>query len=126
MVFTDHDEFVIHNRGFKSFDSDDQMVEWLESHGAFHSAGWSRNFLDFYISDYSLDRIYDFLTRAEVQHLREVQQRKRNEAKERDRARDWKLKETLHWADNSTEEVWEDKDGIRKTVTVVQPHGDAC
>jgi hypothetical protein len=32
----------------------------------------------------------------------------------------------MYFADNSVEEVWEDKDGKRKRVMVVAPHGDAC
>ena len=43
-----------------------------------------------------------------------------------DDAREWKYKETIYWADNSVEEVWEDKDGNTKTVMVTGPHGDAC
>ncbi len=41
-------------------------------------------------------------------------------------ARCWQHVETLHWADNSVEEVYKDKDGNIKRVIAVGPHGDAC
>lgn len=47
-------------------------------------------------------------------------------AKAADDARCWQLKETINWADNSVEEIYEDKDGNIKRITVIGPHGDAC
>lgn len=126
MVYKSQDEFVIHSRGFEQFESDDQMIAWLEENGAFSYAGHRRSFLDFYISDYSMDPIYGYLTKAEVKHLREVQKQKQAENDAAEAAREWKKVETCHYADNSVEEIWEDKDGNRKTIMTVSPHGDAC
>ena len=52
-----------------------------------------------------------------------LQQEAREAAKAADDARCWRLKETINWADNSVEEIYEDKDGNTKHVTVVGPHG---
>ena len=43
-----------------------------------------------------------------------------------DDAREWKLHQTIYWADNSVEEIWIDKNGATKSVMTVGPHGDAC
>lgn len=126
MVFRSHDEAVIHKRGFERFESDDQMVAWLEEKGAFQCAGHRRSFLNFYISNYCMDPIYDFLTNDEVKHLREVQKRKQAEKEAAEAAREWKKVETSYYADNSVEEIWEDKDGNQKTIMTVMPHGDVC
>ena len=47
-------------------------------------------------------------------------------AKAADDARRWRHIRNEYYADNSVEEVWEDKDGVQKTVMIVGPHGDAC
>lgn len=57
---------------------------------------------------------------------KELQQQARKKAQEAEDARQWRYVETVYWADNSVEEIWEDKDGNRKTVQTVGPHGDAC
>lgn len=43
-----------------------------------------------------------------------------------DDAREWKLHQTIYWADNSVEEIWIDKNGATKSIMTVGPHGDAC
>lgn len=120
------EEMVIKSRGFENFENDEQMLAWCEKQGVFYSSGLRRTILDFYISDYCLDRIYDYLTKAEVMRLRELQESKRAEYKAAEAARGWVLVGRYGYADNSTEEVWRDKDGIEKTIMVTPPHGDAC
>lgn len=80
----------------------------------------------FYLSDYALSEPFASLTLSEFRRLKELQQEAREAAKAADDARCWQLKETINWADNSVEEIYEDKDGNTKHVTVVGPHGDAC
>ena len=92
----------------------------------FRSAGWSHSFISFYLSDYALSEPFASLTLSEFGRLKELQQEAREAAKAADDARCWRLKETINWADNSVEEIYEDKDGNTKHVTVVGPHGDAC
>ena len=41
-------------------------------------------------------------------------------------SREWKLHQTIYWADNSVEEIWIDKNGATKSIMTVGPHGDAC
>lgn len=81
---------------------------------------------DEFISDYALSEPFASLTLSEFRRLKELQQEAREAAKAADDARCWRLKETINWADNSVEEIYEDKDGNTKHVTVVGPHGDAC
>lgn len=76
--------------------------------------------------DYALSEPFASLTLSEFGRLKELQQEAREAAKAADDARCWRLKETINWADNSVEEIYEDKDGNTKHVTVVGPHGDAC
>lgn len=114
----------IHN--METFESDDQMLQWLEEKGAFSQYGHRRKFEDFYISDYCLDHIYDFLTKEEVEHLKVLQAEKIAQLKAADEERGWILIERVHYADNSVDEIWEDKDGNRKTICSVLPHGDVC
>lgn len=124
--YTSQEQLLIQRRGFEKFESDEQMLAWLEEKGAFQQYGHKRRFIDFYISDYCLDRIYDYLTKAEVKHLRELQNRKRAEHKAAEDAREWRKVDTFHYADNSVEKIWIDKNGVRKTVTTVGPGGDVC
>lgn len=66
------------------------------------------------------------MTLKEFNRLKELQQQARDAAKAADDACEWKLKNTVQYADNSVEETWIDKDGIEKRETIVGPHGDVC
>ena len=121
------DEFVFAVRGFGAIENDAALLSFAEkaSHG-WYDAGWHRSFTGFYLSDYALAEPCSSLTNVEFARLKELQAQARAEAKAADDAREWRYVETVYWADNSIEEIWEDKDGCRKTVTVTGPHGDAC
>ncbi|WP_307998176.1 hypothetical protein [uncultured Bifidobacterium sp.] len=41
-------------------------------------------------------------------------------------AREWRTVDECHFADNSVEEVQEDKDGNRRSILKIHAHGDAC
>ena len=122
-----HEEFVCTKRGFGPIETDAELMAYAEkvTHG-WSDAGWKRTFVGYYLSDYALAEPCASLTHAEFQRLKEMQKEARAAAQAADEAREWKLVETVNWADNSVEEVYEDKDGVRKTVMVVGPHGDVC
>ena len=126
-MYETRDEFVYAWRGFGKLETDEELLAYAEKvTGGFSQHGWKRGFLGYYISDYACDSLVERLTKDERLRLVELQKKMRAEWKAADEAREWKLVDTLYWADNSIEEIWEDKDGIRKTVTVCHPHGDLC
>ena len=108
-------------------EDDAELIAFAEkTTSGWHNAGWSHSFISFYLSDYALSEPFASLTLSEFGRLKELQQEAREAAKAADDARCWRLKETINWADNSVEEIYEDKDGNTKHVTVVGPYGDAC
>lgn len=123
--FESRDEFIYERRGFGRIETDEELLAYAEkvTHG-FQRAGWKHSFLGYYLSDYALSEPYQSLTNDEFARLKALQYRMRQEAKAADEARLWVKVETICYADNSEEEIWEDKDGIRKTVMTVHPHGD--
>ena len=121
------DEFIFEKRGFGAIESDAELLAYAEkvTYGWYHS-GWKRTFTTFYLSDYAANEPGASLTKAEYARLKELQKEARAAEKAAEEAREWKKIGTYGYADNSVEEVWEDKDGKRKTVMAVYPHGDAC
>ena len=121
------DEFIFEHRKRGPIEDDAELIAFAEkAMSGWHNAGWSHSFISFYLSDYALSEPFASLTLSEFGRLKELQQEAREAAKAADDARCWRLKETINWADNSVEEIYEDKDGNTKHVTVVGPHGDAC
>lgn len=121
------DEFIYESRRRGPIEDDAELIAFAEkATSGWHSAGWSHSFIDFYLSDYALSEPFASLTLSEFGRLKELQQEAREAAKAADDARCWQLKETINWADNSVEEICEDKDGNIKRITVIGPHGDAC
>lgn len=91
-----------------------------------YNAGWHQTFATYYLSDYALSEPGRSLTVKEFNRLKELQQAAREAEKAADDAREWKLHQTIYWADNSVEEIWIDKNGATKSIMTVGPHGDAC
>lgn len=121
------DEYVYARRGFGAIKSDEKLLEFAEKvSGHWYNAGWRRTFTTYYLGDYALDEPKQSLTASEYKRLKELQQEARAAEKAADEARCWKRVDVMYFADNSVEEVWEDKDGKRKRVMAVAPHGDAC
>ena len=121
------EEFKYAARGRGAIDSDDELIEFARSVTCgWHHAGWNRTFESFYLSDYALSEPYRSLTEVEFQRLKELQAEARKKLEVQDATREWRKIDTVYWADNSIEETWEDKDGNRKTVMAVGPHGDVC
>ena len=122
------DEFVFKCRGLeREITDDNELLKFAEKVTSnWYDAGWHHTFTGFYLSDYALSEPYRSLTKTEFARLKELQEMARQKEKEADEAREWRYVETIYWADNSVEEVWEDKDGVRKNVMVTAPHGDAC
>ena len=121
------DEFVFACRNRGAIENDADLLAFAEkvTHG-WYDAGWKRTFTSFYLSDYALDEPCHSLTDKEFSRLKELQAEARAELERIEAAKQWKKVDTIYWADNSVEEIYEDKDGNRKTVMVVGPHGDAC
>ena len=121
------DEFVFKKRGFGAITDDAELLKFAEKASwGWQSAGHKHSFVSFYLSDYALAEPFRSLTKAEFNRLKELQAQARKEAEEADKAREWKYVRTIYWADNSIEEIWQDKDGIEKSVMVTGPHGDVC
>lgn len=125
--FETRDEFIYRSRGFREIETDEELVAYAEKvSGGFQYAGWKHKFTEAWLSDYALEEPYRSLTEEEFKRLKDIQKRIIAEEKAKDEARGWKLIETLYWADNSVEEVWQAEDGEKRTVMVVHPHGDTC
>lgn len=121
------DEFIYKARHRGPIESDAELLEYArEETSNWSSAGWSREFKDYFLSDYALARPFSRLTRKEFDRLKELQAEARRDYERAEAEREWKLIGTNYWADNSVEEIYEDKYGARKTVMVIGPHGDAC
>ena len=116
------EEYITKCRGFGRIEDDEQLLKFAEKVTSnWLNAGWRRTFETFYLDCYDVKK--HFLP-DEFARLLELQEIARKKAKDADKAREWKLIGTYCYTDNSEEEVWEDKDGIRKTVMKVYPHGD--
>ena len=124
--FESRTEYNKFRRGFDHFESVEHMVNYLDANGYFQQAGHKCSFLDFFLSDWDGARIHDLLTPEEFQQLKDYQQKLIAQFREAEKAREWKLVDTYYYADNSVEQIWEDKNGLRKTVMTVGPHGDVC
>lgn len=125
--YATRDEFIYATRKHPAIQTDDELIAFAENVTSnWFNAGWHRTFTTFYLSDYALAEPYRSLTRAEFARLKELQKAAQAAAKAAEDAREWRKFDTIYWMDNSVEEIWQDKDGIKKTVMVVGPHGDAC
>lgn len=121
------EEFRYKKRGFGAITNDEELLAYAQKVTSnWYYAGHHHTFETFYLSDYACGEPSASLTRAEFKRLQELQKQAQEEAKRADEAREWKLEKTIHWADNSIEEIYVDKDGNRKSEMVCQPHGDAC
>lgn len=121
------DEFIFAGRRFGAIETDAELMAFAEKRtGGWQSAGHKQKFSHFYLSDYALSEPYRSLTLREFARLKELQAEALAEAKRIDEAKQWRFVERICWADNSVEEIYEDKDGNRKNVMVEGPHGDAC
>ena len=118
-------EFVFEHRGFGPITDDDALLAYAAKvTGGWSQAGWRRSFTSFHLSDYALSEPRRSLTDSEFERLNELQLIARKKEDAADNEREWRLIGTYGFADNSIEEVYEDKDGVRKTVMVMAPHGD--
>ena len=121
------DEFIFTVRGFGPLENDADLLAFAEKvTSRWYNAGWHQTFTTYYLSDYALSEPGRSLTVKEFNRLKELQQAAREAEKAADDAREWKLHQTIYWADNSVEEIWIDKNGATKSVMTVGPHGDAC
>lgn len=106
---------------------DEALIEYARKCTSnWYSAGHHHSFTSYYLGFYCLDEPMRSMTTNEYERLKVLQKEHREKLKREDEARMWRKINTIHWADNSIEEIWQDKDGIKKSVIVTQPHGDAC
>ena len=118
------EDFVFEKRGFGPISDDTALIAYAEKvTSRWYNAGWHQTFATFFLDTYEVRQEF---TKAEFARLQELQRQAQAAERAADEARCWKKVGTYTYADNSTEEVWEDKDGNRKTEMVVCPHGDAC
>lgn len=123
------DEFIFTRRGFGAINNDVDLLTFASK----VTCGWSeRNFntekklSNFYLSDYCDSEPFASLTKDEFNRLCEIQKSIKAYEEHLEVLRDWRKVDTIYYADNSVEEIWEDKDGNRENRMVVAPHGDAC
>ena len=121
------DEYIFTKRGFKEIVSDDFLLQYAEkvTYG-WSQSGHKRTFTGYYLGSYCLDHPISDLTDKEYARLKELQEEARAEAQRIEDEKEWKYDHTVYWADNSEEEIWINKYGEKKSVMVVQPHGDVC
>lgn len=121
------DEFVYACRGFGAIKSDEELLAFAEktTHG-WMWAGWKRNFRTYHLGDYALDEPRRSLTDTEYTRLKELQKKAQEAYDKSEAARQWARITTVHYADNSVEEIWRDTAGNEKTIMITAPHGDAC
>lgn len=123
------DEFVYTARGFGPIEDDVELLAFATKvtyNWSYQNPNTEKTFTNFYLSDYCYAEPFASLTKTEFNRLREIQQAHLAYLKALEILKEWHKVDTIYWADNSVEEVWEDKDGNRKTVVVIGPHGDAC
>lgn len=121
------EEFRYKARGFGEITDDNELIAYAEKvTNGWSYACWKRSFTTFYLSDYALSEPYKSLTHKEFERLKELQKIAIEEERKAEELKEWKYKETIYWADNSVEEIWENKFGEQKTVTAIAPHGDLC
>lgn len=123
------EEFVYKIRGFGPIEDDVELLvfaakvthNWRDG-----NSNGNKCFANFYLSDYCYAEPFHSLTKTEFDRLREIQRAHLAYLKSLEVLKEWHKVDTIYWADNSVEEVWEDKDGNRKNVVIIGPHGDAC
>ncbi len=120
-------EFVYKSRGFGALETDEEIFNYAQKVTYNWSTGtYKADFRTFYLSDYALSEPRRSLTADEFKRLQAMQDSVRREHDKAEEARQWQKVDTLYWADNSVEEIWRDKYGTEKRVTVIGAHGDAC
>ena len=121
------DEFVFEHRSLGPIIDDDALLAYATKvTGSWSQSGWKRSFTSFHISDYALSEPRRSLTDDEFARLVELQRIAKKKEDDAENERGWRLIGTYGFADNSVEEVYEDRNGVRKTVMVTAPHGDVC
>lgn len=110
------DEFIFTKRGFGTIKNDNELLAYAKkvTHN-WLNAGWHHSFLTFFLSDYALNEPYASLTKSEFVRLKELQAEAKAQKKRLEEEQEWRYIETVGYADNSVEEVWENKYGQRET-----------
>lgn len=121
------DEFIFASRHFGAITTDEELLKYAEKvTGKWSHAGWCRTFTTYPLTDYALSEPCRSLTKSEFARLKELQAAAQAKHQRIEEEKEWRLVNTLYYADNSVEEIYKNKYSERKTVMVVHPHGDAC
>lgn len=82
----------------------------------------------FYSSSYEAHALLKMVNenREAYDEVVKMYKRYRDKVHAHEEAKEWKEVDRIHFADNSIEVIYEDKDGNRKQVMETAPHGDAC
>lgn len=121
------EDFIYKARGFGAIDNDQQLMAYAyKVTGGWSHAGHRRTFITFYLSDYCMSEPCRSLTKKEFDRLKELQKIAIDAHEKVEEDKEWRCVQTIYYADNSEEEVWENKYGERKTVMTVGPGLDAC
>ena len=113
------DEYVYAKRGFGAITSDDELVEYAKKVTySWSNSGHRSSFATYHLSDYALAEPRQSLTKSEFDRLVELQKGLRDKRAQEEAAKSWKMIHTAYYADNSIEQVYEDVNGNRKTVTI--------
>lgn len=115
-------DLVYASRKRGAITTDAELIEFCEK----VTCGWTdlgikRGFLHFYLSDSEIAQPRLSLTDNEFKRLKEIQKVAREEEKRKEDARQWKKVRTIRFEDGSLNEMYEDKDGNKKTVSIFCP-----
>lgn len=124
-AYEDINEYYYAVRHRREITTDKELIAYArEVTSNWYYCGWHRTFLTYYFGRLENGR-YE-MTKREYERLLELQKMAVKAFEGMQAAREWKLSKTYYYADNSVEEVWEDKFGNTKTHMKVYPHGDVC
>ncbi|MCD8397502.1 MAG: hypothetical protein LUD12_10060 [Lachnospiraceae bacterium] len=119
------EEFIYKSRGFGPIQTDEELLAFAyKASRAWYNAGWHRTFTTYYLGNYALSEPYASLTNLEYERLKQLQKEAQEKEEKEELEKEWRLVETCCYADNSVEEIYENKYGEHKNVMAVYPHGD--
>lgn len=121
------DEYIYTKRGFGKIENDEELLSYASKVTCdWCQAGHNRTFEGFFLGNYALDEPLASITDTEYERLKELQTEARKRVRLEEEQKEWKKIAEYCYADNSVEEVWENRYGERKTIMSVYPHGDVC
>jgi len=117
------DEWIYSSRGFGPLLNDDDLMAFASklTHN-WYTGGWRKGFEKFPLFDFESDEPFASLTESEFNRLKTLQKVAKGQVCLFRAERGWEFMETIHYEDNSVEEVYKNRYGEQKTVQIVSPH----